>query len=57
MKQTDSEIITPHTEINHDKRDFLKKSASLSAAAAIMSLLAPGVRSCAWAAGERPLGL
>ncbi|MBK6742256.1 MAG: ABC transporter substrate-binding protein [Hydrogenophilales bacterium] len=52
MKQTDSEIITPNTEINHDKRDFLKKSASLSAAAAIMSLLAPGVRSGAWAAGS-----
>jgi len=52
MKNTDSERILTHTEINHDKRDFLKKSAGLSAAAAIMSLLAPGVRSGAWAAGS-----
>ncbi len=52
MKQTDSEIILNTTEINHDKRDFLKKSAGLSAAAAIMSLIAPGVRSGAWAAGS-----
>jgi len=52
MKNTDSERILTHTEINHDKRDFLKKSAGLSAAAAIMSLLAPGVRSGTWAAGS-----
>jgi nitrate/nitrite transport system substrate-binding protein len=52
MNKTDSEIIIPQTEINHDKRDFLKRSAALTTAAAIMSLLAPGVRSGAWAAGS-----
>jgi len=53
MKKTDSEVVvTPTTEINHDKRDFLKKTAGLSAAAAIMSLVPPGVRNAAWAAGS-----
>jgi nitrate/nitrite transport system substrate-binding protein len=52
MKPADSEIIIAQPEINHDKRDFLKNSAALTAAAAIMSLLAPGVRSGAWAAGS-----
>ena len=53
MKKTDREIVvTPTTEINHDKRDFLKKTAGLSAAAAIMSLVPPGVRNAAWAAGS-----
>lgn len=53
MNKTDSEVVvTPTTEINHDKRDFLKKTAGLSAAAAIMSLVPPGVRNAAWAAGS-----
>ena len=52
MSQTDSKQIIAKTEICHEKRDFLKKSAGLSAAAAIMSLLPPGVRSAAWAAGS-----
>ncbi len=53
MKKTDSEVVViPTTEINHDKRDFLKKTAGLSAAAAIMSLVPPGVRNSAWAAGS-----
>jgi len=34
------------------RRDFLKKSSALSAAAAIMTLIAPGVRSAAWASGS-----
>jgi nitrate/nitrite transport system substrate-binding protein len=38
--------------VNDGKRDFLKKAASMSAAAAIMSLVPPGVRSAAWAAGS-----
>lgn len=51
MKKTESAInVTP--EINHDKREFLKKGVSLSAAAAIMSLVPPGVRNAAWAAGS-----
>jgi len=37
----------------HDgKRDFLKKAAGMSAAAALMTLVPPGVRSAAWAAGS-----
>lgn len=52
MNMTDSEIILTSTEVNYDKRDFLKKSAGLSVAAAIMSFIAPGVRSGAWAAGS-----
>jgi nitrate/nitrite transport system substrate-binding protein len=38
--------------IDDGKRDFLKKAAGMSAAAAIMSLVPPGVRSAAWAAGS-----
>jgi nitrate/nitrite transport system substrate-binding protein len=38
--------------VNDAKRDFLKKAAGMSAAAAIMSLVPPGVRSAAWAAGS-----
>jgi nitrate/nitrite transport system substrate-binding protein len=38
--------------VNDGKRDFLKKAAGMSAAAAIMSLVPPGVRSAAWAAGS-----
>jgi nitrate/nitrite transport system substrate-binding protein len=52
MQKTDSEVVVNQTEINHDKRDFLKKAAGLSAAAAIMSLVPPGVRNAAWAAGS-----
>jgi nitrate/nitrite transport system substrate-binding protein len=47
--------LLPRTEkpvINDDKRDFLKKAAGMSAAAALMSLVPPGVRSAAWAAGS-----
>jgi nitrate/nitrite transport system substrate-binding protein len=51
MKKTDSEIILTNTEINHDKREFLKRSVGLSAAAALMSLVPPGIRSAAWAGG------
>jgi len=38
--------------VNDGKRDFLKKAAGMSVAAAIMSLVPPGVRSAAWAAGS-----
>jgi nitrate/nitrite transport system substrate-binding protein len=38
--------------VDDAKRDFLKKAASMSAAAALMSLVPPGVRSAAWAAGS-----
>jgi nitrate/nitrite transport system substrate-binding protein len=44
-------LITP-SEIDTSKRDFMKKTATLSAAAALMSLVPPGVRSGAWAAGS-----
>ena len=40
------------TGVNESKRDFMKKTAGLSAAAALMSLVPPGVRSAAWAAGS-----
>ena len=43
-------ILPPNSEqptVNDGKRDFLKKAASMSAAAAIMSLVPPGVRSAA----------
>ncbi len=40
------------TGLNESKRDFMKKTAGLSAAAALMSLVPPGVRSAAWAAGS-----
>ncbi len=42
----------PVDPITASRRDFLKKSSTLSAAAAIMTLVAPGVRSGAWAAGS-----
>jgi nitrate/nitrite transport system substrate-binding protein len=38
--------------VNESKRDFMKKTATLSAAAALMSLLPPGVRQAAWAGGS-----
>ncbi len=51
-----SEEFKPQTEtsavVNESKRDFMKKTAGLSAAAALMSLVPPGVRSAAWAAGS-----
>jgi ABC-type nitrate/sulfonate/bicarbonate transport system substrate-binding protein len=51
MQKTDSELILTNSEINHDKREFLKKSVGLSAAAALMSMVPPGVRNTAWAGG------
>ncbi len=46
-------ILPPGNEpVNDGKRDFLKKAASMSAAAAIMSLIPPGVRNAAWAGGS-----
>lgn len=35
-----------------ERRDFLKKSVTLSAAASLMAMVPPGVRSGAWAAGS-----
>ncbi|HYP67512.1 MAG TPA: CmpA/NrtA family ABC transporter substrate-binding protein [Thiobacillaceae bacterium] len=37
---------------NAERRDFLKKSVTLSAAAGLMAMVPPGVRSGAWAAGS-----
>ena len=39
-------------EPEHSRRDFLKKAAGVSAAAALMNLVPAGVRSAAWAAGS-----
>jgi ABC-type nitrate/sulfonate/bicarbonate transport system substrate-binding protein len=36
---------------NNDRRDFLKKAAGVSAAAALMNMVPAGVRSSAWAGG------
>ena len=43
--------LTPSTPQN-TRRDFLKKSTGILGAAALMNLVAPGVRSGAWAAGS-----
>ena len=43
--------VTPSTPEN-TRRDFLKKSTGILGAAALMNLVAPGVRSGAWAAGS-----
>ena len=40
------------TEAQAPRRDFLKQAMGLSAAAALMGLVPPGVRSAAWAAGS-----
>jgi nitrate/nitrite transport system substrate-binding protein len=50
-----SETTTPagaEAGVHAGKRDFLKKTAGLSAAAALMALVPPGVRNAAWAAGS-----
>jgi len=49
------ELLGPNASplINESKRDFMKKTATLSAAAALMSLVPPGVRSAALTAGDR----
>ncbi len=39
-------------ESNNPRRDFLKKAAGVSAAAALMNMVPAGVRSAAWAAGS-----
>ena len=41
-------ITTPEA----DRRDFLKKGSMLLGGAALMSMVPPGVRSAAWAAGS-----
>jgi nitrate/nitrite transport system substrate-binding protein len=38
--------------VDDSRRDFIKQTAGLSAAAALMGLVPPGVRSGAWAAGS-----
>jgi len=45
-------VVSPTPEVDNSKRDFFKKTATLSAAAALMALVPPGVRSGAWAAGS-----
>ncbi len=51
-KPTDKPGLSTPLIVNESKRDFMKKTATLSAAAALMSLVPPGVRSAAWAAGS-----
>ncbi|MFZ5484049.1 MAG: CmpA/NrtA family ABC transporter substrate-binding protein [Pseudomonadota bacterium] len=50
---------TPATDAqatpDESKRDFLKKATAMSAAAALMSMVPPGVRNAAWAAGSTGL--
>ena len=41
--------------IDAGKRDFMKKTATLSAAAALMTLVPPGIRNAAWAGGSERL--
>lgn len=45
------DVSTPMISTN-TRRDFLKKSTGILGAAALMNLVAPGVRSAAWAAGS-----
>ncbi len=52
MSHDPQPLILPVDGVNENKRDFLKKAAGLSAAAALMSMVPPGVRSGAWAAGS-----
>lgn len=40
------------TETGNPRRDFIKKAAGVSAAAALMNLVPAGVKSAAWAAGS-----
>jgi len=42
----------PEATVDGSKRTFVKKSATLLGAAALMSLVPPGVRNAAWAAGS-----
>ncbi len=44
-----SQVVVPPD--NTERREFMKKSASLSAAAALMSMVTPGLRNTAWAGG------
>jgi nitrate/nitrite transport system substrate-binding protein len=48
---TDNPVVTTLPQCA-DRRDFLKKSVTLSAAASLMAMVPPGVRSGAWAAGS-----
>ena len=41
-------VSTDAPVIDTSKRDFMKKTATLSAAAALMSLVPPGIRGAAW---------
>jgi len=52
MSKTPDTPESPIIIVNDGRRDFIKKTAGLSAAAALMSLVPPGVRSAAWAAGS-----
>jgi nitrate/nitrite transport system substrate-binding protein len=44
--------ISVTTTTDNSRRDFMKKSVVLTGAAALMSLVPPGVRQAAWAAGS-----
>jgi nitrate/nitrite transport system substrate-binding protein len=51
-KQTNVHMQDRSVDISDSRRDFIKRTVGLSAAASIMSLVAPGVRSAAWAGGS-----
>ncbi len=51
MDKASEALYMPSQGIDDSKRSFMKKTAGLSAAAAIMSLVPPGVRQAAWAGG------
>ena len=47
-----ADATTPVTDAANPRRDFLKKTTGILGAAALMNLVAPGVRNSAWAAGS-----
>jgi nitrate/nitrite transport system substrate-binding protein len=51
-KAPETPVLPTPDDINDSKRDFLRTSVGLSAAAALMAMVPPGVRSGAWAAGS-----
>jgi nitrate/nitrite transport system substrate-binding protein len=44
--------VSPTISADNPRRDFLKKTTGILGGAALMNLVAPGVRSAAWAAGS-----
>jgi nitrate/nitrite transport system substrate-binding protein len=52
MDEQNTKPIADAPGVDTDKRDFLKKTITLSAAGALMAMVPPGVRQGAWAAGS-----